>query len=76
MAAAYAFHVAQNQPFVDGNKRTALVAALVFLDLNVVWIADPEGQLYDAMIGLAERRLDKPGLARLLRELARREDPG
>lgn len=32
-AAAYAFHVAQDQPFVDGNKRTGLLAALVFLDL-------------------------------------------
>jgi len=32
MAAAYAFHIAENQPFVDGNKRTALAAALVFLD--------------------------------------------
>ncbi len=34
MAAAYAFHIAQNQPFLDGNKRTGLLAALVFLDLN------------------------------------------
>jgi len=33
MAAADAFHIAQNQPFVDGNKRTGLTAALVFLDL-------------------------------------------
>ncbi len=30
MASAYAFHIAQNQPFVDGNKRAALAAALVF----------------------------------------------
>ena len=34
MAAAYAFHLAENQPFLDGNKRTALNAALVFLDIN------------------------------------------
>jgi death on curing protein len=33
MAAAYAFHLAENQPFLDGNKRTALNAALVFLDI-------------------------------------------
>ena len=32
MAAAYAFHIAQNQPFADGNKRTGLLAAIVFLD--------------------------------------------
>jgi death-on-curing protein len=70
MAAAYAFHIAQNQPFVDGNKRTGLLAALVFLDLNGLQIADPKGRLYDAMISIAERRLDKAGMARLLRELA------
>lgn len=71
MAAAHAFHIAQNQPFVDGNKRTGLGAALVFLDLNGIEIADPGGRLYEAMIALAERRLDKPGLAELLRALTR-----
>lgn len=34
MAAAYLFHIARNHPFVDGNKRTALMCALVFLGLN------------------------------------------
>jgi death-on-curing protein len=63
MAAAYAFHIAQNQPFVDGNKRTGLLAAVVFLDLNDIAIVDPGGRLYDAMIAIAERRLDKAGLA-------------
>lgn len=71
MAAAYAFHIAQNQPFVDGNKRTGLAAALVFLDLNGVTVADPDGQLYTAMIAIAEKRLNKDGLAALFRELAR-----
>lgn len=70
MAAAYAFHIAQNQPFVDGNKRTGLAAALVFLDLNGVTVADPEGKLYNAMIEIADKRLDKEGLAALFRELA------
>jgi death on curing protein len=70
MAAAYAFHIAQNQPFLDGNKRTGLVAALVFLDLNGVTILDPQEKLYDAMIAIAERRMDKDGLAELLRELS------
>jgi death on curing protein len=73
MAAAYAFHIAQNQPFVDGNKRTGLVAALVFLDLNGVTVLDPQERLYDAMIAIAERRLDKDGLAELLRELSVRD---
>lgn len=70
MAAAYAFHVAQNQPFLDGNKRTGLLAALVFLELNGVAIRDPDGRLHDAMLGIAERRLDKTGLAATLSALA------
>lgn len=70
MAAAYAFHIAQNQPFVDGNKRTGLLAALVFLDLNGVTVDDPGEELYGAMIAVAERRLDKGGIAALFRRLA------
>lgn len=70
MAAAYAFHIAQNQPFLDGNKRAGLGSALVFLRINGIDVNDPDERLYDAMIGLAERRLDKAALAQLLRELA------
>ena len=69
-AAAYAFHIAQNQSLVDGNKRAGLAAALVFLDINGIPIADPAGRLYGAMIDIAERRLDKAGLAALLRDLS------
>jgi len=71
MAAAYAYHIAQNQPFLDGNKRTGLAAALLFLEFNGTVIEDPAGCLYDAMIAVSERRLDKAGLAVLLRDLAR-----
>lgn len=59
MAAAYAFHIAQNQPFIDGNKRTGLGSALVFLSLNGFEVEDPSGELYDVMIAMAERRMDK-----------------
>src|SRR5438105_60286 len=38
MAAAYLFHITQNHPFVDGNKRTGLASALVFLELNNISI--------------------------------------
>jgi len=75
MAAAYAFHVAENQPFLDGNKRTGLGAALLFLRLNGLRVMDPGEALYDAMIAIAERRLDKPGLAALLQRLARPVEP-
>jgi death on curing protein len=70
MAAAYAFHLAENQPFVDGNKRAALGAALVFLKLNGIEVEDPQERLYDAMISIATHALDKRGLASLFTELS------
>jgi death on curing protein len=69
MAAAYAFHISQNHPFVDGNKRTALATALVFLELNGISLSDPEERLYDVMISLASGNIDKARLAAILREL-------
>ena len=71
MAAAYAYHVAENQPFIDGNKRTALGAALVFLEMNGVSIDDPKGRLYEAMMAIAARTLYKDGLAALFKELTK-----
>jgi len=71
MAAAYAFHISENQTFVDGNKRTALAAALIFLEMNGILIKDPKDRLYDAMIKLATHRLGKKALAALLEELAK-----
>jgi len=69
IAAAYAFHIAQNQPFLDGNKRTAMGAALTFLETNRVDVTKLNGvKLYDAMIAIAEKRLDKAGLAAVFRE--------
>lgn len=70
MAAAYAFHIAENQPFVDGNKRTALASALVFLDWHDIDVTDPGEELYRAMIQLAEKKLDKGGLAQLFKKLS------
>ncbi len=75
MAAAYAFHIAENQPFLDGNKRAALVTALAFLEVNGTDIDDPEGKLYEAMMAVAAHHLDKTGLASVFRDLAvARED--
>jgi death-on-curing protein len=70
MAAAYAFHIVENQPFVDGNKRAAIGAALVFLDINGVDIPQATEALHAAMLDVAARRLDKSGLATVLRRLA------
>jgi death-on-curing protein len=71
MAAAYAFHIAEDQPFVDGNKRTALNAALAFLGLNGWEIDDPDELLYDAMIGMSARTFTKERMASLFERLAR-----
>ena len=70
VAAAYAFHIAQSQAFLDGNKRTAVGAALTFLEGSGVDIPEATDAIYDALIGIAERRLGKSDLAALLRYLA------
>jgi death-on-curing protein len=67
MAAAYLFHIAGNHPFVDGNKRTALAAALVFLRLNRVRIAMREEEEYDVVIRAATGDLGKDGIAAYFR---------
>jgi death-on-curing protein len=69
MAAAYAFHLCQNHPFIDGNKRIALVCALVFLELNRISPLDPKGRLKDAMLRVATGRMNKEALATLFRSL-------
>jgi death-on-curing protein len=70
MAAAYAYHIAQNQPFLDGNKRTGLMAALVFLDLNGITIEVKSEELYEIMIDIAFGKKGKSELASLLRDIA------
>ncbi|HRI15020.1 MAG TPA: type II toxin-antitoxin system death-on-curing family toxin [Verrucomicrobiota bacterium] len=66
IAASYAFHFAESQASLDGNKRVAISAALAFLHANEVLIpADPKG-LHEAMIAIAKHELDKRGLAQLL----------
>ena len=69
MAAAYAYHIAENQPFVDGNKRTALDSALTFLELCEITVIDPKHKLYDAMLDIANRRLTKEGLEALFKSM-------
>ncbi len=69
VAAAYAFHIAQAQACFDGNKRTAVAAAFLFLELNGIDTDFESVALYDAMIAIAERRMEKPELAQLLRTM-------
>jgi death-on-curing protein len=68
LAAAYAFGIARNHPFVDGNKRTAFVVAMLFLRLNGQTVQASPDDLYDTFIALADGRLDDASLAAWLQE--------
>ena len=70
MAAAYLFHLVQNHPFVDANKRTGLLSALVFLALNGIVLDQATPALYDLTVAVADGRLDKPAITAALRQLA------
>jgi len=68
MAAAYLFHLAQNHPFHDGNKRTAVLAALVFLDVNgIETLPDPD-ELEAVTLGVASSKIIKDGLTSWMRQ--------
>ena len=69
LAAAYAYHIAESQPYADGNKRTGAAAALTFLEVNGIHTHAETDLLEDAMIGIAKHELSKADLARRLREL-------
>lgn len=70
IAAAYAYHIAESQAYLDGNKRTGVQAALDFLEVNGVDTSGlPELAAYEAMIKVAKHELDRRGLARFFREV-------
>lgn len=68
IATAYAFHLAESQAFIDGNKRTGIGAALAFLEVNGMQTNATDDVLYDAMIDIAKKRLNKAGLAEIFRK--------
>ena len=71
MAAAYLFHITGNHPFVDGNKRTGTVTALVFLDLNEYELSAPEDDLTYMVMAVASGQLDKDEVTRFFRKCAK-----
>jgi death on curing protein len=68
MAAAYLFHIVQNHPFVDGNKRVGTVAALVFLELNDLELDAPENALEALVRCVAQGQADKAVIAAFFRQ--------
>lgn len=71
MAAAYVFHLANNHAFVEGNKRTGLAAALVFLDANGYEVTDEETELADMVLEMVVEKRDKAWVAEQLRQRSR-----
>ena len=71
MAAAYLFHIVQNHPFVDGNKRTGTVAGIVFLSLNGIELEADETQLEQLVIDVAKGKAGKSAVADFLRRNSR-----
>jgi death-on-curing protein len=68
MAAAYLFHIVQNHPFIDGNKRTGAVAAIVFLTLNGIELQADEAPLEQLVIEVAKGKAGKSIIADFLRK--------
>lgn len=70
LAAAYAWGIVKNHPFLDGNKRTALVVCRTFLKLNGWDLEATQEEKYRTFLRLAEGRLKEEELAEWLRDHA------
>jgi death-on-curing protein len=68
LAAAYAFGLARNHPFVDGNKRVAFAAIIVFLGLNDIDFNVSAEEATAMLLGLAAGEIQEDGLARWIRD--------
>lgn len=68
LAAAYAFGVARNHPFVDGNKRAALLSLITFLGLNGIDFVATNSEAVVMILGLAAGEIGEEGLAQWIRD--------
>ncbi len=68
LAAAYAYGIARNHPFVDGNKRASLLSLITFLGLNGIDFVVAEADAAAAILGLAAGDIEEEGLARWIRD--------
>jgi death-on-curing protein len=72
VAAAYLFYLCRNHPFVDGNKRTAVAAAIVFLRINGMETAPDSEKWERLLLDVAAGKLDRDQTTQYLRKLAKR----
>lgn len=59
VAGTYAYHIIKNHPFIDGNKRIGILAAMTFLQINDMHIQTDHEELYDLAIDIASSKIDK-----------------
>ncbi len=71
MAAAYLFHITGNHPFVDGNKRTALACAYLFLAINDCALECVEDELTGMVLAVARGEMNKDEITAFLRDHGR-----
>ena len=72
MAAAYAFHICQNHPFIDGNKRVALASSLVFLDINEYEFKCKDEKLYNEIMSVAKGETKKEELIKFYEKYSKK----
>jgi death-on-curing protein len=72
MATAYIAGIVQNHPFVDGNKRTAFVVGVLFLESNGLDFTASEAEAAQAVLELAAGTIDEIGFALFLRDHVKR----
>ncbi len=67
MAAAYLFHLVQNHPFLDGNRRVGAASAIIFLALNGIAIDADEDGLVEVTLAVARGEIEKTAIAEFFR---------
>jgi death-on-curing protein len=70
MASAYLFHIVNNHPFIDGNKRTGAVSMLVFLAMNGYEFTDSQDNFANMVIAVGKSKLDKAAVAGYIKKWA------
>ena len=67
MAAAYLFHIAENHPFIDGNKRTGAMTSVVFLDINGIDFNSSDEDFTQMVLAVASGNMQKGEIAAFFR---------
>ena len=74
-AAAYAYHLCKNHPFIDGNKRIALIAMVTFLYVNRYELKISEKEMYLLIMGIANNSISKEDLTDYIKNYTTKHKP-